>query len=53
MITFLGSIVSARVKDPSAGEAGGARIYQGWPNRFMVVTYVLWIVVVAVISLQL
>jgi NAD/NADP transhydrogenase beta subunit len=53
MVTFFGSIISARVKDPSAGEVGGPRVYQGWPNRFMVATYAVWIVVVAVIALRL
>ena len=53
VITFFGSIVRARIKDPSAGEVGGPRVYQGWPNRFMVATYAVWIVVVAVIALRL
>jgi NAD/NADP transhydrogenase beta subunit len=52
MITFFGSLVSARIKNPSAGEVGGPRVYQGWPNRFMVATYAAWIVVVAVLALR-
>jgi NAD/NADP transhydrogenase beta subunit len=50
VVTFFGSIIGARVKNPLAGEAGGPRVYQGWPNRFMVATYALWIVAVAVIA---
>jgi NAD/NADP transhydrogenase beta subunit len=53
MITFFGSLISARVRNPSAGEVGGPRVYQGWPNRFMVATYAVWIVVVAVLALRL
>jgi hypothetical protein len=47
MVVFFASIIVARVKDPSAGEPGGPLVYQGWPNRFMVVTYIVWIILVA------
>lgn len=53
LITFLGSIIMARVKDPTAGEPGGPHIYQGWPNRFMVVIYAIWIMIIAMTALQL
>ena len=48
MVTFFSSIIIARIKDPSAGEPGGPHINQGWPNRFMVVMYMIWIIIVAV-----
>jgi hypothetical protein len=47
MVVFFASIIIARVKDPTAGEVGGPLIYQGWPNRFMVVTYIVWIIIMA------
>jgi hypothetical protein len=53
MTTFFWSIISARIHDSWAGEVGGPHIYQGWPNRFMVATYVVWIAVIDVIALRL
>lgn len=53
MIAYFFSIISARIKDPKAGEAGGPPINMGWPNRFNVVTYIIWTIVVAVTALQL
>ncbi|HRX04897.1 MAG TPA: hypothetical protein P5148_17245 [Anaerolineae bacterium] len=52
VVSFFASISIARRRDPSAG-AGGPTIRMGWPNRFMVVTYAGWIIVVAAISLRL
>ncbi|MCB9141312.1 MAG: DUF998 domain-containing protein [Anaerolineales bacterium] len=52
VVSFFASIGIARRRDPSAG-AGGPTIRMGWPNRFMVVTYAGWIIVVAAISLRL
>jgi len=52
LIVFFGSIVVARIKNPSAGEPSGPHIYQGWPNRFMVVTYIIWIIVIDGIALR-
>jgi hypothetical protein len=52
MFVFFGSIIIARVKDPSAGEAGGPHVYQGWPNRFLVITYIIWIILIEVIALR-
>jgi len=53
MLAYLASIIIARIKDPKAGEAGGPHIYMGWQNRFNVITYIVWIMVVAVTALQL
>lgn len=53
LIAFMASIIVARIKDPSAGEPGGPRVYQGWPNRFTVVTYIIWIILVASTALRL
>ena len=33
MVVFFGSIIIARIKNPSAGEAGGPHVYQGWRCR--------------------
>ena len=52
VVAFFASIIVARVRDPSAGEPGGPRVYQGWPNRFMVVTYIVWIILAAGLALQ-
>ena len=52
LIAYFASIIIARIKDPLAGQ-GGSRIYQGWPNRFMIVTYVIWTLIVAVNALHL
>jgi hypothetical protein len=53
MVAFFASIIMARIKDPSVGEVGGPHVYLGWPNRFLVVTYIVWIIIIAVIALQL
>ena len=51
-IIISGIINPSTVKNPSAG-IDGPHVYQGWPNRFMVVTYIIWIVIIAVTALQL
>jgi len=43
---FFASIIVSRRLDSSAGSVG-PKVYLGWPNRFMVVTYALWIIIVA------
>jgi len=52
VVAYFASIIIARVKDPTSGEPGGPVVYQGWPNRFMVVTYLAWIILVAGTSLR-
>jgi len=46
MVAFFASIIISRIMDPSAGRVG-PHVYLGWPNRFMVVTYVLWTMMIA------
>ena len=46
MASFFASIIISRRLDPSAGRVG-PKIYLGWPNRMLVVTYALWIIIVA------
>ena len=46
MISFFASIIISRRLDPSAGRVG-PHVYLGWPNRFMVFTYALWLIIVA------
>ena len=53
LVTYFATIIISRIKDPKAGEAGHAPVYMGWPNRFNVVTYIIWIIIAAVIALQL
>jgi hypothetical protein len=52
MIAYFGTILRARSKNPKAGE-DGSRIYLGWPNRFNIVTYLVWIFIVAVCVIHL
>jgi hypothetical protein len=53
MVAYFVIIVISRVKDPKAGEVGGPHVLMGWPNRFNVVTYIVWIIIIAVTALQL
>ena len=43
---FFGSIIISRIINPSVGRVG-PEVYLGWPNRFLVVVYILWLVFVA------
>jgi hypothetical protein len=52
MLAFFASILISKKMDPSAGKVGPT-VYLGWPNRFLVVTYVVWIILVAANALQL
>jgi hypothetical protein len=53
MIAYFRVVIVARIKDRAAGEAGGPIIYMGWSNRFNVVTYLVWIIIVAGTALSL
>jgi len=53
VVTYFTTIIISRTKDPKAGEAGHPLIYMGWPNRFNVVTYIIWIIIIAMIALQI
>jgi len=53
MAAYFASIIRARIKDPQAGEAGGPPINMGWPNRFNVVTYIIWIIIMAITAMRL
>ncbi len=52
MVAYFASIIISIRIDPSAGR-GGPKVYQGWPNRFMVLTYMLWLILVASNALAL
>jgi hypothetical protein len=45
MAAFFASIIISRMVDPSAWQVP-SKVYQGWPNRFLVLTYIAWIVIV-------
>jgi hypothetical protein len=51
-IIISGIINPSTVKNPSAGR-DDPHVYQGWPNRFMVVTYIIWLIIVAETALRL
>lgn len=52
MAAYFATIITTKVRDPKAGEPGGPKIYMGWPNRFNVVTYIVWIIIIASIALR-
>ncbi len=52
MVGYFTSVIVARIRNPLAGTKNGPIVYQGWPNRFLAVTYLLWIIVVAEITLR-
>jgi hypothetical protein len=47
MFAFFGSIIVSNTINPSAGRVG-PEVYLGWPNRFMVVVYNVWLITIAV-----
>jgi hypothetical protein len=47
VIAYFSSIIISNLITPGAGN-GSPEVYQGWPNRFMVVVYVFWLITVAV-----
>jgi len=58
VVSYFGSIIVSGFFHPAAvgsssAEKYGPHVLQGWPNRFMVVTYVIWLIVVAAIALRL
>jgi hypothetical protein len=52
LAAFFASIIISRTIDPSAGRVG-PHVYLGWPNRIMVVTYVVWLIIIAGAALRL
>lgn len=44
LLGFFASIAISRRRDPTAGRTGPT-VYLGWPNRIMVLFYVIWILV--------
>ena len=53
VVAYFASIIISRTKDPKAGEAGHPPVYMGWPNRFNVVTYIIWIIIIAETALRI
>ncbi|HZM20569.1 MAG TPA: DUF998 domain-containing protein [Anaerolineales bacterium] len=47
MFAFFGSIIVSNAINPSAGRVG-PEVYLGWPNRFMVLIYNVWLITIAV-----
>jgi hypothetical protein len=52
LLAFFASIIISKIINPSAGRVG-PDVLLGWPNRFMVVAYHLWLIVVALHTAQL
>ncbi|CAG1016002.1 hypothetical protein ANAEL_05432 [Anaerolineales bacterium] len=52
MFAFFGSIIVSRAINPAAGRVG-PDVFLGWPNRFMVVVYHVWLIVIALDSKRL
>jgi len=46
MFAFFGSIIVSNSINPSAGRVG-PEVLLGWPNRFMVVVYHVWLIITA------
>lgn len=46
MLMFFGSIIVSNAINPAAGRAG-PEVFLGWPNRFLVVSYQIWLIVIA------
>ena len=57
MVVFFATIIISGILNPSIltpqAKIDGPHVYQGWPNRFMVVTYIIWIIIVAEIAFRL
>jgi hypothetical protein len=52
MVSYFASIIISVMVDPTAG-SGGPHVYQGWPNRFMVLTYIVWLMIVATCAINI
>jgi hypothetical protein len=52
MFAFFGSIIVSNAINPSAGRVG-PEVYLGWPNRFMVLIYNVWLITIAVNAREL
>lgn len=46
LFAYFGSIVVSGIINPAAGRVG-PEVFMGWPNRFMVTTYSIWLILVA------
>ena len=58
VVAYFASIIISGIINPASvrktsAEKDGPRVYQGWPNRFMVATYMIWIMITAVTALRL
>ncbi|MFN8379534.1 MAG: DUF998 domain-containing protein [Anaerolineae bacterium] len=46
LVLYVGTLTISVVTNPAAGKSG-PDVLQGWPNRIMVVLYILWLLIVA------
>jgi len=52
LIAYFGSIIISNSINPTAGRVG-PHVLQGWPNRFMVVVYNIWLILAALRTRQI
>ena len=58
MVAYFASIIISGIVHPStvrssSAEKYGPHVLQGWPNRFMVVTYITWLIIIAETALRI
>ena len=58
VVAFFASIIISGIVHPStvnspSAEKYGPHVLLGWPNRFMVVTYIIWLIIIAETALRL
>jgi Protein of unknown function (DUF998) len=52
LFAFFASIIISRIINPTAGRVGPA-VFLGWPNRFLVVADIIWLVIFALNTLPI
>lgn len=58
VVAYFASIIISGIVHPSTVKSSSAEKYgphvpQGWPNRFMVVTYIIWLIIIAETALRI
>lgn len=58
VVAYFASIIISGIVHPStvkssSAENYGPHVLQGWPNRFMVVTYIIWLIIIAETALRI
>jgi len=58
VVAYFASIIISGIVHPSlvkssSVEVDGPHVLQGWPNRFLVVTYIIWLIIIAETALRI